>query len=144
MRRKKRQNVSDLCRMGRNKHLWSIGLGITAHLCTHGTDGKSPDPSWSWWARIFDIKVTLYFKQPAFVVIGRLAGASIEPLNSWKLYFEDLLFCSLILVQAACLRHPWWRMEAKLAIVFTYFFFFFSFFSSFYAFCFSPTSGKLL
>ena len=26
-----------------------------------------------------------------------------------------------ILVQAACVRHPWWRMEAKLALVFTYF-----------------------
>ena len=27
-----------------------------------------------------------------------------------------------LLVQAACLRHPWWWKEAKLAIVFTYFF----------------------
>ena len=25
------------------------------------------------------------------------------------------------LVQAACVRHPWWQTEAKLAIVFTYF-----------------------
>ena len=25
------------------------------------------------------------------------------------------------------MRHPWWRTEAKLAIVFTYFFFFFFF-----------------
>ena len=48
------------------------------------------------------------------------------------------------LVQATCVRHPWWRMEAKRAIVFTYFFSFSSFFLllSFYA-CFSPTSGKL-
>ena len=37
------------------------------------------------------------------------------------------------------MRHPWWRTEAKLAIVFTHFFFVFFF----YAFCFSPTSGKL-
>ena len=44
-----------------------------------------------------------------------------------------------ILVQAACMRHLWWRTEAKLAIVFTYFFPSFSF----YAFCFSPTSGNL-
>ena len=27
-----------------------------------------------------------------------------------------------ILVQAACVLHPWWQMEAKLAIVFTDFF----------------------
>ena len=26
-----------------------------------------------------------------------------------------------VLVQAACVRHPWWRTEAKLAIVFIYF-----------------------
>ena len=43
---------------------------------------------------------------------------------------------AIVLVQAACLRH-----EAKLAIVFTYFFLFLFFW--FYAFCFSPTSGKL-
>ena len=29
-----------------------------------------------------------------------------------------------LLVQAACVRHPWWQTEAKLAIVFTYCFFF--------------------
>ena len=33
-------------------------------------------------------------------------------------------FC-LLLVQAACVLHVWWRTEAKLSIVFTYFFFFF-------------------
>ena len=35
-------------------------------------------------------------------------------------------------VQTACVRHPWWRTESKLGIVFTYFFlfFFFLFFSS--------------
>ena len=32
------------------------------------------------------------------------------------------------LVQASCVRHPWWWTEAKLAIVFTYFFLFFFFF----------------
>ena len=31
-----------------------------------------------------------------------------------------------VLVQVACVHHPWWRTEAMLAIVFTYFFFFFS------------------
>ena len=65
----------------------------------------------------------------------------------------------------ACVRHMWWRTkrswpflvqaclraphvvadEAKLAIVFTYFFLFFflSFFFFSYAFCFSPISEKL-
>ena len=33
----------------------------------------------------------------------------------------DICFFSFF-VQAACVRHPWWRTEAKLAIVFTYFF----------------------
>ena len=40
----------------------------------------------------------------------------------------------VFLVQADCVRHPWWRTETKLAIDFTYFFSPF-----FYAFCFSPT-----
>ena len=50
------------------------------------------------------------------------------------------LVSGLILVQVACVHHTWWWLEAKLAIVFTYFFVFSSFF---YAFSFSPTSGIL-
>ena len=34
------------------------------------------------------------------------------------------------LVQATCVRHPWWRTEANRAIVFTYFFFVFFFLST--------------
>ena len=55
--------------------------------------------------------------------------------NSFAFYI--IIYNSFILVQTACVCHPWWRTEAKLAIVSTYFF------SSFYAFYFSPTSGKL-
>ena len=51
------------------------------------------------------------------------------------------LFSLTFLVQVACMRHQWWRTEAKLAIIFTRFFSFFLL--SFYIFCFSPTSGKL-
>ena len=44
----------------------------------------------------------------------------------------------VFLVQAACVRHPWWRTKVKLAIVFTYFFISF-FILFFYVFRFSST-----
>ena len=33
--------------------------------------------------------------------------------------FSDFFY--FLLVQAACVRHPWWRSEVKLAIIFTYY-----------------------
>ena len=60
---------------------------------------------------------------------------------TWSPPTKQILEAELLLVQA-CLRAPHVVAdEAKLAIVFTYFFLLFlSFF--FYAFCFSPTSGE--
>ena len=42
--------------------------------------------------------------------------------NITKFTLKTSVLLKKILVQAACMRHPWWRTQAKLAIAFTYLF----------------------
>ena len=46
----------------------------------------------------------------------------VSDFLSTFLWLEKLFKHVSLLVQSACVRHPWWRTEAKLAIVFTYYY----------------------
>ena len=104
----------------------------------------------------WSIMYTVHSKQSLVVIVLMFPLFFIT--SNWFVFYI-IIYNYFILFQTACVCHPWWRTEAKLAIVFTNFFLgsrrlacttrgggrkrtwpFFPLL--FYTYCFSPTLGK--
>ena len=75
---------------------------------------------------LFDILLLVH------TVARTMQVAALIFWKSWGLIIKLIQEQPRFLVQAACGCHPWWWMEVKVAIVFTYFFSSFSFLFSFF------------